>query len=239
MPCRSPCTRSSSETGRAAPPPLLSAAKPLTSPPAQKAPPAPVSTTHRTDGSAATLGTASLSAAIIGPLIAFLASGRFIVSVQTPSSWVSSKCSDMVPPVSQRDDHRRAIRHQHTAPNPETQPWPIREISRSINRGVIVGWAAGPIWRKCSAARATMHLEGGRKNHLSHIPAHKVLVTVAPFRAWRGSPLFIARGPRWRIKYKTKQGRERRQQSMALLPDGQLLIRVSPLRRFQRAIDLT
>ena len=150
MPCRSPCTRSSSDTGRDAPPPLLSAANPLTSPPAQKAPPAPVSTTHRTDGSAATLGTASLSAAIIGPLIAFLASGRFIVSVQTPSSWVSSKCSDMVPPVSQRDDHRRAVLYEHTAPNPETQPLLIRVLSRSISRSVLVCWATGPIWRQRS-----------------------------------------------------------------------------------------
>ena len=145
----------------------------------------------------------------------------------------------MVPPVSQRDDHRRAVCPEHTVPNPETQPSLIRLFSRSINRSVVVGWAAGPIWRKCSAARATMHLEGGRKNHLSHIPAHKVLVTVAPFRAWRGSPLFIARGPRWRPKYKTKQGCERRHQGMPLLPDGQLLFWVSPLRRFQRAIDLT
>ena len=39
------------------------------------------------------------------------------------------------------------------------------------------------------------------KNHLSRIPAHKVIVTVAPFRAWRGSPLFIAGGPRWPVDY--------------------------------------
>jgi len=32
--------------------------------------------------------------------------------------------------------------------------------------------------------------------HLSRIPAHKVIVTVAPFQAWRSSQLFIARGPR-------------------------------------------
>ena len=29
----------------------------------------------------------------------------------------------------------------------------------------------------------------------SHTPAHDVAVTVAPFRAWRGSQLTIARGP--------------------------------------------
>ena len=39
------------------------------------------------------------------------------------------------------------------------------------------------------------------KVHLSHIPAHKVIATVAPFRAWRGSQLFIARGPRWTPHY--------------------------------------
>jgi len=29
----------------------------------------------------------------------------------------------------------------------------------------------------------------------SHTPAHDVTTTVAPFRAWRGSQLIIARGP--------------------------------------------
>jgi len=29
----------------------------------------------------------------------------------------------------------------------------------------------------------------------SHTPAHDVTATVAPFRAWRGSQLIIARGP--------------------------------------------
>ena len=30
---------------------------------------------------------------------------------------------------------------------------------------------------------------------ISHTPAHNVTATVAPFRAWRGSQLIIARGP--------------------------------------------
>ncbi len=29
----------------------------------------------------------------------------------------------------------------------------------------------------------------------SHTPAHEIIATVAPFRAWRGSQLIIAEGP--------------------------------------------
>ena len=32
-------------------------------------------------------------------------------------------------------------------------------------------------------------------NRVSHIPAHESAATVAPFRAWRGLQLIVARGP--------------------------------------------
>ncbi len=39
-------------------------------------------------------------------------------------------------------------------------------------------------------------INGSQKlDHLSHIPAHKVVATVAPFQAWRSLQLQIARGP--------------------------------------------
>ena len=34
--------------------------------------------------------------------------------------------------------------------------------------------------------------------HASRTPAHDSIAAVAPFRAWRGSQLFIAGGPRWK-----------------------------------------
>ena len=40
---------------------------------------------------------------------------------------------------------------------------------------------------------------GKGKVHLSHIPAHAFIATVAPFRAWRGSQLNVAGGPRWSV----------------------------------------
>ena len=39
------------------------------------------------------------------------------------------------------------------------------------------------------------------EDHLSRIPAHEFFATVAPFRAWRGSQVLIAEGPRWKTKY--------------------------------------
>jgi len=32
-------------------------------------------------------------------------------------------------------------------------------------------------------------------NPTSHIPAHELIATVAPFRAWRSSQSIVARGP--------------------------------------------
>jgi hypothetical protein len=52
-----------------------------------------------------------------------------------------------------------------------------------------------------SGAATCCPKEGCLEDHLSHIPAHKFIATVAPFRAWRGSQLFIAGGPRWRAHY--------------------------------------
>ena len=49
--------------------------------------------------------------------------------------------------------------------------------------------------------RSSRELQGVKEDHLSRIPAHKIEVTVAPFRAWRSLPLFIARGPRWPHQY--------------------------------------
>ncbi len=40
-------------------------------------------------------------------------------------------------------------------------------------------------------------------NPASHTPAHDVTATVAPFRAWRGSQLIIARGPTGPTKKQT------------------------------------
>ena len=57
----------------------------LTSPPAQKPRPAPVSTTAPTAGSSASRGSASSSASSIGRDIAFSRSGRLRVSTATPS----------------------------------------------------------------------------------------------------------------------------------------------------------
>ena len=66
----------------------------LTSPPAQKAPPAPVSTTTRTSSSAASRVRAETSAASIGRDMALRRSGRLSVSQATPFSMRSSS-SDM------------------------------------------------------------------------------------------------------------------------------------------------
>jgi len=70
-------------------------AMPRMSPPAQNAPPAPVRITARIDLSAAIAGTTRANSSFISALSALRASGRFIVSVATPS--VSSKVRlDMV-----------------------------------------------------------------------------------------------------------------------------------------------
>src|ERR1700676_4291845 len=57
----------------------------LTSPPAQKPFPAPVNTTHFTEGSSSAHASCSAKACIIGSLIALRASARLRVSVITPS----------------------------------------------------------------------------------------------------------------------------------------------------------
>ncbi len=73
------------------------AAMALTSPPPQKPLPAPVRTMHLTAGSSSAFASCSPSAAVICPDMALRASGRFIVSVRTPSS---NDASRSVVPVS-------------------------------------------------------------------------------------------------------------------------------------------
>src|SRR5215831_713709 len=68
----------------------------LTSPPAQKARPAPVSTTTLTAGSPANRGRPSSSPCMIDVDSAFIRSGRLKVSVAIPLSMVSIR-SDIVP----------------------------------------------------------------------------------------------------------------------------------------------
>jgi hypothetical protein len=65
----------------------------LTSPPAQKARPAPVRITAPTRASSARRGSASSMAPSMGPLSALSRSGRFMVSTATPSSMRSSRSS--------------------------------------------------------------------------------------------------------------------------------------------------
>ena len=75
------------------------------------------------------------------------------------------------------------------------------------------------------------------KNHLSRIPAHKVIVTVAPFRAWRGSPLFIAGGPRWPLDYIGNTQIERRRSISRALPVSHHPFDVDGPGYLQRAFD--
>src|SRR5882757_4577028 len=63
----------------------------LTSPPAQKPFPAPVNTTHLTEGSSSAQASCSAKARFMGSLIALRASGRLRVSVSTPSSSVDKR----------------------------------------------------------------------------------------------------------------------------------------------------
>src|SRR5437016_1953892 len=84
---RSCCARSSSEP----PAPSVPSAIALTSPPAQKARPAPVSTTAPISGAPARRASAASIASSIGRDIAFSRSGRFIVRIATPSFTCSRK----------------------------------------------------------------------------------------------------------------------------------------------------
>ena len=77
---------------------LLRAFIPLTSPPAQKPLPAPVTTMHLTAGSSSAEANWVCSARFIGSDIALRASGRFKVSVRMPSP--SRLASRSVVPVS-------------------------------------------------------------------------------------------------------------------------------------------
>src|SRR5712664_399950 len=105
----------------------------LTSPPAQKPRPAPVSTTTPTAASAARRGSASSSASSIGPDIALSRSGRLRVSTATPSLTLSSRSLVMIAsaevPVSYPSRLRRArgaVWHPpcQTADTAEARPHP-------------------------------------------------------------------------------------------------------------------
>ncbi|CAI8892892.1 protein of unknown function [Methylococcus capsulatus] len=50
----------------------------------------------------------------------------------------------------------------------------------------------------------------------SHTPAHESAVTVAPFRAWRGSQRIIARGP-MRLAIESVSRRAPRERALCLL----------------------
>src|SRR3954467_4977087 len=92
---RSPC-----------PPPAIA----LTSPPAQKWPPAPVSTTARTAGSSRTSATAAPNASRIDRSSALRASGRFMVSTAVApmrSIWITSMACLLVAHLHQPVGHHR------------------------------------------------------------------------------------------------------------------------------------
>ena len=68
-------------------------AMPFTSPPAQNAPPAPVSTTHPTSSATSTSARTLANDSFISLDMALRRSGRFMVSVATPSSITASRSS--------------------------------------------------------------------------------------------------------------------------------------------------
>jgi hypothetical protein len=87
------CVAIASSSVAARPPPELRAFMPLTSPPAQKPWPAPVSTTTFTAGSSSAAASWRPSAWFIASLMALRAAGRFSVIVSTPPSRSASRSS--------------------------------------------------------------------------------------------------------------------------------------------------
>ena len=82
--------------------------------PAQKAPPAPVSTHTRMAGSLSTWSHALRSSASMGPLSAFRTSGRFIVTTRTGPRRSMSRCGGPVSVVVMRRRLPRVAQNSNT-----------------------------------------------------------------------------------------------------------------------------
>ena len=120
---------------------------PLTSPPAQNAPPAPVSTTQPTSSATSTSASTRASAWFIAPDIALRRSGRFIVSVATPSATSASRSSVPVSIVRMAGRYARsATQSDRSAPAP-VESAAIEEQARTPRAEEIVARARDIIER--------------------------------------------------------------------------------------------